>query len=551
MKMPRPALFVVALCSAATVFAAPIESKVTAVTVYSDRAVVTRTGSADLAAGSTELVFANLPESLMDQSLQFKGSGSAAVTILDVTARRTFLEHAADERVKAAQAEVDALARQMRAIEDQTRLLDARKAMIERMEIALTTPGNKDVARPMVEELAQALNFVTEQRAKLASDFARLEEQRTELERKHQAAQAQLQELHGPGKRAVKSITVRLSVAEAGTLNATLAYAVPHARWAPTYDARVVSGDRNIVLGYFGVVRQTTGEDWKDVALTLSTARPALGGAAPTLQPWEIQEFRPIPMATAAGASDRIHLQAFELGAVAKSRPLSFGASAQPPTERKAELATAEVETGTTSASFRIATAVTIPSDGSSQKVPITTAQLAAQPEYLTVPKKQATAFLTSKVTNSSEFPLLAGAMNVFLDGTFVATSNLRTVMPGEQFDLALGADEGIAVKHKRVQKFVEQTGLTNSGVRYTYEYLITVQNNKAMPVRLVVHDQVPLARHEKIVVKQLVPGERELKADNEGLLKWTLDLKPGEKRDLTVKFSVEHPNDLNVSGIE
>jgi uncharacterized cupredoxin-like copper-binding protein len=46
-------------------------------------------------------------------------------------------------------------------------------------------------------------------------------------------------------------------------------------------------------------------------------------------------------------------------------------------------------------------------------------------------------------------------------------------------------------------------------------------------------------------------PTERELKADNEGLLKWTLDLKPGEKRELTVKFTVEHPNELNVTGIE
>ena len=28
-------------------------------------------------------------------------------------------------------------------------------------------------------------------------------------------------------------------------------------------------------------------------------------------------------------------------------------------------------------------------------------------------------------------------------------------------------------------------------------------------------------------------------------------DLKPGEKRDLTVKFVVEHPNEINVTGLE
>ena len=192
-----------------------------------------------------------------------------------------------------------------------------------------------------------------------------------------------------------------------------------------------------------------------------------------------------------------------------------------------------------------------MPSDNSPQKVPITSATLKANPEYLTVPKHLATAYLTAKVFNTSEFPLLAGAMNVFLDGTFVTTSALRTVMVGEKFDLALGADEGISVKHKRVNKFTEDTGLTNSGKRITYEYLITVQNNKRTTERVIVADQVPLSRNEKIVVKQLAPTPGELKPTDEGSLKWTLDLKPGEKRELTVKFAIEYPNDVQVTGLD
>ena len=172
-------------------------------------------------------------------------------------------------------------------------------------------------------------------------------------------------------------------------------------------------------------------------------------------------------------------------------------------------------------------------------------------PEYLTVPKRQAAAFLTSKVVNISDFPLLAGAMNVFLDGTFVATSGLRTVMSGEKFDLALGVDDGIAIKHKRVQKFTEDTGLTNSGKRITYEYLLTIQNNKKTAERVIVVDQVPLTRNEKIVVKLLAPDAKDVKPTDEGSLKWSRDLKPGEKRELTVKFAIEYDKDTNVSGLE
>jgi uncharacterized protein (TIGR02231 family) len=124
-------------------------------------------------------------------------------------------------------------------------------------------------------------------------------------------------------------------------------------------------------------------------------------------------------------------------------------------------------------------------------------------------------------------------------------------VMAGEKFDLALGADEGISVKHKRVQRFTEDTGLTKSGKRYTYEYLLTIQNNKKAAARVIVSDHVPVSRHERIVVKQLTPDVKEMKPTAEGALKWTLDLKPGEKRELTLKFSIEHPNELQVAGLE
>ena len=198
-----------------------------------------------------------------------------------------------------------------------------------------------------------------------------------------------------------------------------------------------------------------------------------------------------------------------------------------------------------------VAAPASVPSDNSPQKIPVTTAALATNPDYLTTPKLLPAAFLTAKVVNTSEFPLLAGALNAFLDGTFVATSALRTVMSDETFDLALGADEGISVKHKRVKRFAEDTGLTNSGKRVTYEYLLTIQNNKQIAARVIVTDQIPVSRHEKIVVKQLAPEVKEMKPTAEGALKWTLDLKPAEKRELTVKFSIDYPNDVQVAGLE
>jgi len=558
MKFPRLLLSLGLLSSALWLKAAPVDSRITAVTVYQDRAVVTRTATVQLTGGTTELVFANLPQALNEQSLQVSGKGTAAATILDVSAKQTYVDYTPDARVKELEDQLRALGKQARGIDDKQNLLNMQSATLDRMEAALFAPPTKDVPRPELNQFTASLAYLSEQKAKVISDRAALDEQREELQNKINTVQNQLNELRGAGGKAFKTVTVRVAATSAGSLDVALAYTVPGAAWVPSYDARVVSAERTVQLDYFGLVRQGTGEDWKDVALTLSTARPALGGAAPVLSVWNLDVYDPIMLRQqkakeeyARRDADMRSLRAAAPAAVNMQTLTTNTGFADAVEEKDAGFAAATIEAGATSAAFKIAVSSSIPSDNSPQRVPITSASLKATPEYLTVPKRQAAAFLTSKVVNSSEFPLLAGAMNVFLDGTFVATSALRTVMAGEKFDLALGVDDGIAIKHKRVNKFTEDTGLTNSGKRITYEYLITVQNNKKTSERVIVADQVPLSRNEKVVVKLLSPDAKDVKPTDEGTLKWSLDLKPGEKRELTVKFTVEYANDVNVAGLE
>jgi uncharacterized protein (TIGR02231 family) len=552
--LPAALLFTVLCPLASTLRAAPVNSTITAVTVYADRAVVTRTATVELVGGQTELVFANLPEALDERSLQVSGQGTAQATILDVSAKRAFVDFTPNARVKELEDQLKALGKQVRTLDDRGHVLGEQGTMLDQMKAALFAPPTKDVPRPDLAQFTNSLTFLTEQKAKLIAERTTLDDQRGELQNKINTVQAQLNELRGAGGRGYKTVTVRVAAAQAGNLTAALAYTVPGASWVPGYDARVAASERTVALGYFGLVRQNTGEDWKDVALTLSTARPGLGGAAPVLSVWNLDVFglyksKKEPLERSRSQDEGYFKAQLNPSAVNMQTLTSGGIAADE--VRDATQATATLEAAVTSASFKIAASASVASDNSPQKVPIATVALKAAPEYLTVPKRQTTAFLTAKVINTSDFPLLSGAMNVFLDGTFVATSNLRTVMAGEKFDLALGADEGISVKHKRVTKFTEATGLTNSGQRLTYEYLITIQNNKRTAERVIVADQVPLSRNEKIVVKLLSPDAKDAKPTDEGTLKWTLDLKPGEKRELTVKFTIDHPNEITVAGLE
>jgi uncharacterized protein (TIGR02231 family) len=169
-------------------------------------------------------------------------------------------------------------------------------------------------------------------------------------------------------------------------------------------------------------------------------------------------------------------------------------------------------------------------------------------------------AFLSAYTANTTDYPLLAGPMNTFLDDTFVAASSLKTVMPGEKFELALGVDDGISVKRRLVNRFTEDTGLTNKTRKVNYEVLLTITNNKTTTERVVFKEPTPISRDEKIVVKLVTPQEKEVGTlanpkevtrEEDGKLVWRVNLKPGEKREFSLKLTVEHPIDLQVSGLE
>lgn len=542
---------------------APVESKLSSATVYVDRAVLTRVGSAQVPAGESEWVFERLPASLADASLQVAARGTASAVILDVTARQTFIEASPQPRVKALEDELVGLQRQDADLKTRLAMLDQQRTLLGRIESAVTSPPPREATgpRPSFEDWQKLLSFQAENLTRLAAEQQDLTRRREELSAKLGATEAQLNLLRNrsAGGRSYKAVTVRVAAANAGSLEMSLSYAVPGASWSPAYDARLRTDSRTVELSYFGVVRNATGEDWNSLSLTLSTARPSQGGSAPQLPPWIVDVKQPlIVQMPFARPQSQLFREKSETGFGSAAPAASADALAMPIVE--STTAEAAVETAATSATFKISAAVTLASDNTTQRVPITSMKLPATLRYDSTPKLLEAAFLNASVANASEFPLLAGPVNTFLDATFVATTRLKTIMPGEKFDLSLGSDDGISIKRVLVNRFAEDTGFTAKGRRVTYSFLITLTNNKKSAERVVFKEAVPISRNEKIVVKLLTPAERDIGAadaqkeitrEADGILVWRVDLKPGEKRVISVKLSVDYPADLSVIGLD
>lgn len=530
--------------------AAGLASSIGAVTVYQDRAVVTRAASSDLPAGEHELVLEKLPASLQENSLQVSAKSTGQATLLDVRVRDAFQADTPNDRVKQLEEQVRKIEGQQAALDDEAAVLENQRELVTMMQRGATEPA-KDGPRPTLEELKAIQSLSADTLSRVLAGLRRVAEQREDLERQLSAAQGELGQLQGQLNRRTKTVTLRVNLARAGKLDLNVSYAVAGARWTPAYDARLRPADRSVDLGYFGVIRQNTGEDWNNVKLTLSTARPALGGGAPKLNPWIIdvaappQPVRPMPAAAPAPVMRN--------DSRARSSPK---ASAEMAADEAAYAledvkdSTAAVQSEATSASFQIRAPATLPSDNSVQRVAITTAKLPATLQYQSTPALREAAFLTALASNGTDYPFLAGTLNTFLDDAFVAASSMKTVMPGEKLELALGADDGISIKRQLVNRFTESTGFSGNGKRVTYEYKITVKNNKATKEQVTFKDRLPISRNEKIEVKLLSPAERDIKREDDGVLAWNWEMEPGKSRDVVFKFSVDHPGDIDVAGL-
>lgn len=529
--------------------AAALPSSIGAVTVYQDRAVVTRAASSELAAGEHELVVDNLPASLQENSLQVSAKSTGQATLLDVKVSDVYQTATANDRVRQIEAQIDKLVARQAALDDEAAVLDNQRELVLMMQRGATEPA-KDGARLTLDELKAIQALSADSLATTLAGLRRVAEQKTALERELTALQTQLGQVRGEAGRRTKSVALRVNMARAGKLDLALSYAVAGARWTPAYDARLRPADRQVDLGYFGVIRQNTGEDWNNVKLTLSTARPSLGGGAPTLRPWIIDVAAPPPPPPPVAPAPAAVQAEMHVKRAPRARAPEDAALLAEPAPEAIAVSTADIQNAATSASFQIKNPATLLSDNATQRVAIATAQLPAALQYQSAPGLRETVYLTAQASNNTDFPFLAGPLNTFLDDAFVASGAMKAVMPGEKLELALGADDGISIKRQLVNRYTESTGFSGSGKRVTYEYKIIVKNNKATKEQVSFKDRLPISRNEKIVVKLLSPAERDIKREEDGKLVWDWELEPGKTRETVLKFSVDYPGDIDVSGL-
>lgn len=513
-----------------------VDAPIAAVTVYPDRARITRRGRITVPAGDQTVYVEPLPLALQEDSVRVAGRGPA--TVLGVDLATSHHPQAPDETV----AELERQRREAEA--EVVELIDADdvQAQLDVFLAQLARRGGGSFARTLASgeaggELGEFTDSLVARLSAVRSKRRELATQRREAEERLAAADRRLAAIAQQRKPDRRSAAVALALESEAEVEIELSYVVPAASWTSAYDVRL-TGDQ-LTLNWYGLITQHTGEDWPECDLTLSTARPTKTAQVPELDPWYLDRFHPpVPVAPAGVQRGRQDGMEAYAGAV---QPQSAAAPAF------ADLA-ATVEQGVTAATYTPPRPVAVPADGASHRATIASIDLDAELDYVTAPVQSADVHLRATVVNSSTHTLPAGKAAVFHEADFVGSAALPLWAPGEDVELALGLDDRIRVERKLVRRTATKATL-GSTRRREVEYETRIENHTPRPARITVLDQLPVPRDHEITVKPITTAPEPTKTTDLGVLTWTLDLPPGKETTLKLAFRVDTAKSVNLTG--
>lgn len=551
------------------------DGKITAVTVYSDRAKVTRHASVEIPAGKSIVAFANMSPDLIRDSLRAEGVAPEKVTFGAVSLKELFMTYASSPREQELYKEYEPLKDKQKLIAAERASLQAKREFILGLGQQAKDNLNDEIKRNELksQQWLMAANDIQAGILDTLKAEVELDIRQRELDSEIKRVQ---DELHQFGLKQTNAFVVMVPMeAERATkLELDISYQVTNATWSPIYDARLETADETkLQIIQYGVVRQRTGEDWENVSLSLSTARPQRDVSIPNLKStWidaELISDLAVPPVAAGGAADPLS----EWRQKAEARRLSLSSETAPPESEETEyapvpmvtpirpqagyrarLVPAVIETGGYVSEYKIPGPANVISDGSDTKLMIGNFETQSEMQVHVKPQMSTDAYLVAQMKLKGESPILPGVINLFRDGAFIGKGNIPLLRPDEEYDLSFGIDDQVSVKRNTLKDENKEEGVISKDNVIERQYVTEIENLHSAPITVVVKETIPSSKNEKVVVevrKDFTTGGYVMDAKNiKGLMHWKFEMPAKDKKEFKLGWGVTWPKDHRLTGL-
>ncbi|GGO59825.1 conserved hypothetical protein [Roseovarius pacificus] len=531
------ASFLILLPSALWADDIPLTSTVDAVTLYPQGGTVTRRVDFTAPAGQHSLILTDLPQNTPLAAVRVAVEGAAMGS---VTARSDYVPPRDPETsaaIDAARDKVEGLEQSLRdgeaaveAIRQEEKAAQARIGFLSQLGkgeavAGMDAAGLRELVAMIGEESLAARQAALDARQRAGAADRALKDLRKDLEQARAALRALVPQ---DTPRAMLAVAINTEQPAEGQV--TVTYTIPEAGWQPVYDLKLArdTGDLQIERGAF--IQQATGENWQDIALTLSTSRPSDQTVPGDIWPWLrriADPDAPVPKTFSRGAA---------ADAVAElAAPQAEAMIVEQAAARFDGLAVTYDYPG----------AVSVASDADRVRVALGTLSLQADIVAQAVPLADDRAFLMAGFTNTAdELILPTPEARFYLDGRFIGQRFLDMIPAGAEADLSFGAIDGLRLARVIPQRQEGDKGVFTRSSALDETVQIEVENVTAQDWPMRVLDRVPYSEQEELRIEwsaEPSPSETEVD-DKRGVLAWTFDLPAGQTQAITLDYSLEWP---------
>lgn len=550
-----------------------IKSTTEKVVVFKQNAREHRTAIANIPSGSSEIVIEQLPSGMLTNSVQVKIANSA-ISLLSAVPRLNYIEQAeanrrykeVEDSIKIVQELIDRLNIKITALSDRRSVLLSNNPLGSAKEKGYT-----------VAELEQLMAFRQKELQEIDNKQLDYSYERQKITTKMSLMQSQLSYLSAGRRKTSGELVIKLhSASAASNTKIEISFVVTGAGWIPLYDLRSEGIDKPVSLQYKAYVFQSTGYDWKDVKLVLSTSDPTMSHDRPILDPCYV-DFAPDYALQHKQKSQDYYITYKAQGNIildpSQSLPYQenmeienqlrndYGVSNAPITNIYQAYRNGNGNPGSTLnplpdidinnndndglTEFELELNHNIPSDGMQHIIPIKTHEMSVVYEYHSVPKLDRGAFLLAKMTDYGKYDLLPGDANIFFEGTYLGQSFIDPRVTTDTMLMSLGRDERINIKREKLADLTTKK-ILGTHIKETFVYEITVRNNKTKDINIDLLDQIPISRNTDIEVKLETSDNADYRLEY-GALRWKLNIPAGQSKKVRFEYTIRYPKNKNV----
>jgi hypothetical protein len=562
------------------------------VIVYRGQALVTRVIELELPAGGSQIVVQKLPDAIVSESLYAQVQGSA--TVSSVRYREQAVKEDTREEVKQLDAEIEKVQTMRRHAEAKRELIFSHINALGKLVDFTVAAENKDLNHGILqfEPLQKIIEFKETKHTEHNEEILKLDDEIHELQKQLELLQHKRKELRAGRSRTEREAVLLVNNPEAGKVVIELNYLVNEASWLPQYNLRANPEQVIVSVEYNAVIHQASGEDWTNVALSLSTAQPTTAAAAPALEPMEVRVSPSIPQSWEV--KGELLKEDVQLGVPAKGGYRDLSSQFQQLQKSRSEMArkgkaaqeelnvaavsnqmmelmadkkavqviqTAAKEFARTegvSVTYALAGPITMPSRSDQQLVNIASFKAKADFLMLATPLLTDYVYLQADIVNDSDVIMLAGPVSMYRNDEFVGKGPIELVTIGEKFTAGFGVDSQIKILREFKDKKIET--LWGNRVE-NYDYRLAINNYKNTKVKLRLLERIPYTEDEKLEIINfktdvaLSTDPEYLRTDRQkGILRWDLNLEPnttGPKATIvTYSYAMKYSNELQIQPV-